>query len=70
MAAFLKDDKFVLVSFNDFNSLQVGTTQLYNEQRVYNHEKHGVFNLGKRTFSFVRKPFVPGKVTPGFLLVD
>lgn len=70
VSAFLKDDHFVVVSPNDYNALQVGTTQLYNERRVYNHKRHGVFKLGNRTFNFVRKPFVPNKVTYEFLLVD
>lgn len=68
--AFLKDDHFVVVSSNDYNSLGVGTTQLYNERRVYNQKRHGVFQLGNRNFRFIRKPFVPNKVSQEFLLVD
>jgi hypothetical protein len=70
VSAFLKDDQFVVVSPNDYNGLQVGTTQLYNERRVYNHKRHGLFKLGNRTFLFVRKQYIPKKVTPEFLLVD
>lgn len=68
--SFLKDDRFVIISPNDYNALQVGTTQLYNERRVYNYKRHGVFKLGNRTFQFVRKPYVPSKVTKELLLVD
>src|SRR5690348_18363675 len=68
--AFLKDDRFVIMSPNDYNALRVGTTQLYNERRVYNYKRHGVFKLSNRTFQFVRKPYVPAKVTREFLLVD
>src|ERR1700680_952246 len=34
---FLKDDRFLLTSLNAYNSLGVGTTQLYNQRTVYNH---------------------------------
>lgn len=70
ISAFLKDNRFVIVSPNDYNSLGVGTTQLYNTRRVYNYKRHGDFKLGNRTFHFVRKPYVPEKVTKEFLLVD
>jgi hypothetical protein len=70
IGAFLKDDRFLVTSPNDYNSLGVGTTQLYNTRRVYNYKRHGDFKLGNRTFQFVRKPYVPNKVTKEFLLVD
>jgi hypothetical protein len=70
VTAFLKDDRFVVTTPNDYNTLGVGTTQLYNTRRVYNHKRHGDFKLGNRKFQFVRKPFVPGKLTKEFLLVD
>ena len=44
--------------------------QLYNARRVYNYKRHGDFKLGNRTFHFVRKPYVPNKLTEEFLLVD
>ncbi|HEU5364960.1 MAG TPA: DUF6088 family protein [Hanamia sp.] len=68
--AFLKDSRFVVTSANDYNALGVGTTQLYNTRRVYNFKRHGNFKLGNRSFHFVRKPYVPEKVTKEFLLVD
>lgn len=70
VSSFLKDNRFVVTSPSDYNTLGVGTTQLYNERRVYNQKRHGVFKLGNRTFNFVRKPYVPTKVTREFLLVD
>lgn len=70
VSVFLKDDRFVVTSPNDYNALGVGTTQLYNERRVYNQKRHGTFKLGNRTFRFVRKPNVPHKLTQEFLLVD
>ena len=68
--AFLKDKHFLLTSPSDYNSLGVGTTQLYNTRRVYNYKRHGEFKLGNRSFQFVRRPYVPNKLTSEFLLVD
>ena len=68
--SFLKDDRFAVTSLSDYNTLGVGTTQLYNERKVYNYKRHGLFKLGNRSFNFVRKPYVPRKVTKEFLLVD
>jgi len=68
--SFLKDDYFLVTSPNDYNSLGVGTTQLYNKRVVYNHKRHGEFKLGGKTFAFVAKHRFPKKVTPEFLLVD
>lgn len=68
--SFLKDDRFLLTSNNAYNSLGLGTTQLYNEQFVYNHKRHGKFKLGNRTFNFKMKPHFPKKLTKEFLVVD
>jgi len=68
--SFLKDDRFLLTSFNAYNALGVGTTQLYNRQIVYNHKRHGNFTFGNKTFSFRVKPHFPRKATQEFLLVD
>jgi len=68
--SFLKDDRFLLTSPSSYNSLGVGTTQLYNERTVYNHKRHGEFKLGNRKFSFRMKPHFPSKITKEFLLVD
>ncbi len=67
---FLKDDNFLLISPNDYNTLGVGTTQLYNKRTVYNHKRHGKFKLGNRTFYFKMKPYFPKELSPAFLLVD
>lgn len=68
--SFLNDHRFLLTTPNAYNSLGVGTTQLYNERTVYNHKRHGEFKLGNRTFHFKVKPHFPKKVTQEFLLVD
>jgi hypothetical protein len=70
VASFLKDHRFLLASPNAYNSLGLGTTQLYDQTVVYNHKRHGRFLLGGRTFDFRVKPAFPKKLTGEFLLVD
>jgi hypothetical protein len=67
---FLNEDKFLLHSLNAYNSLGVGTTQLYNERIVYNHKRHGAYKLGNQIFHFRKKVHFPKKVTEEFLIVD
>lgn len=68
---FLRDDSFLLFSWNQYNTLGLGLTQLYNRVVVYNHKRHGVFKLGNKMFDF-RRPArgFPDRLTPEFLLVD
>lgn len=68
---FLRDDPFLLYSWNDYNSLGLGLTQLYNTQIVYNRKRHGLFKLGGKQFDF-RRPArgFPEKLSKEFLLVD
>jgi hypothetical protein len=68
--AFLRDKRFLLASPNAYNSLGVGTTQLYDKTVVYNHKRHGDFQLGGRKFAFRVKPHFPKSLTREFLLVD
>lgn len=68
--SFLKDHRFLLMTPNSYNTLGVGTTQLYNKKVVYNHKRHGKFKLGNREFEFQLKHHFPSKVTQEFLLVD
>ena len=70
VGAFLKNDPFLLASPNAYNSLGVGTTQLYDKTVVYNHKRHGEFQLGGRKFAFRMKPRFPKSLTKEFLLVD
>lgn len=69
--AFLKDDDFLFYSWNQYNSLGLGLTQLYNQPIVYNRKRHGLFKLGNKIFDFrmLLRGF-PKKLTPEFLLVD
>lgn len=68
--SFLKDDRFLILSPNMYNLLGLGTTQLYNERVVYNHKRHGDFELGGLKFRFHRKQDFPSVLTKEFLLVD
>ena len=67
---FLKDRRFLLASPNAYNTLGVGTTQLYDKTVVYNHKRHGHFSLGGRTFDFRVRPTFPKALSEEFLLVD
>ena len=68
--AFLKDEHFYMASLNAYNSLGVGTTQLYNEKLVYNHKRDGRYTLNGRHFYFLKRPRFPEKSSQEFLLVD
>lgn len=68
--AFLRTDHFVVTSPNLYNQLGLSTTQLYNKRVVYNQKRHGTFPLGGRMMTFERRPNVPKKLSPEFLLVD
>ena len=68
--AFLKDDHFYMASLNAYNSLGVGTTQLYNEKLVYNHKRDGRYTLNGRQFYFLKRARFPEKSSQEFLLVD
>lgn len=70
VASFLRDKHFLVFSPSAYNAVGLGTTQLYNRTLVYNHKRHGVFQLGNRQFDFRVKPRFPKKLTPEFLYVD
>jgi len=72
LAAFLKDKNFLSFNPSVYNSLRLGTTQLYNKTIVYNHKRHGIFRLGNRDYDFrVKHRFpLPNQVSSEYLLVD
>lgn len=70
VAAFLRDDNFLLLSPASYNTLELGGTQLYNRTVVYNHKRHGRFTFGNRTFDFRMKPRFPRRLSHEFLFVD
>ena len=63
VSAFLKTDDFLLATPNLYNSLGVGTTQLYNKRTVYNHKRHGQFTLGGKVFNFHLKHKFPKELS-------
>jgi hypothetical protein len=67
---FLKEDDFLVTPPNAYNTLGLGTTQLYNVKIVYNRRRHGKFELDGHHFDFRRKPHYPKKLTREFLVVD
>lgn len=70
IAAFLRDDDFLLFSPASYNTLGLGATQLYNRTIVYNHKRHGLFTFGNRTIDFRMKQKFPRKLSQEFLFVD
>lgn len=68
--AFLKTDDFRLTSYNDFNALGLGLTQVYNTYVVYNHKRAGNFQLGRKQFKFRLVPAYPAEASKEYLLVD
>ena len=68
--AFLKTDDFLLTSYNHFNQLGLGLTQVHNNYVVYNHKRAGEYTLGGKRFKFLMVPAYPNKLSKEFLLVD
>jgi len=69
LRSFLKDDHFVTFSYNAFNSLGLGTTQLYDRKVVFNRKRSGEHTVGGRTYLFHRWREAPKEATPEFLVV-
>jgi hypothetical protein len=68
--AFLKTEDFLLFSYNLFNQLGLGLTQVYNNCVIYNHKRTGRFTLGGKQFIFRIIPAYPTKVSKEYLLID
>ncbi|MEE9393168.1 MAG: hypothetical protein V3W41_11745 [Planctomycetota bacterium] len=68
--SFLRSDKFLLVTPNAYNSLGIGTTQLYNTRVVYNHKRHGPIEVGGRKFEFRMRSGFPKSLSAEFLVVE
>lgn len=67
---FLKDNRYLVNSYNNYNQLGLGLTQVYNGNIVYNYKRHGEFELGGKKFFFKRIPRFPKKLSKEFLLID
>ena len=70
LKAFLRSSNFLAYSANTFNSLGLGTTQLYNVRTVLNQKRHGPFLLNGQRYFFHRRLNVPRKLTKEVLLVE
>ena len=70
LARFLKSDDFFVMSLNSYNALGLGTTQIYNEQLVYNHKRDGHMEMNGQKYFFMKGRKYPKKVNKAFLLVD
>lgn len=70
LRSFLKDARFVVYSPNQFNSLGLGTTQLYNERVVFNRKRVGTLEVGGRQYTFRRWREAPKALTEEFLLTE
>jgi hypothetical protein len=69
--SFLKEKDFLLYSWNQYNTLGLGLTQLYNRVVVYNRKRFGVFTLANKEFDFKRPSRgFPRELSQEFLLVD
>lgn len=71
VTSFLKGDSFLLFTWNDYNALGLGLTQLYNSVVVYNRKRHETITLSGRSFDF-RRPNkgYPTELSKEYLLVD
>jgi hypothetical protein len=70
LTKFLKSNDFLLVDYNKYNTLGLGTTQLHNKLVVYNYKRHGSFTLDGVEYLFRRVSNLPKRVDEEFLLVD
>lgn len=70
IAAFLDTDDFLAFSPNDLNGLGLGSTQLSNVIRVYNHKRHDVIQLAGKTFDFRIRDGFPKELSEEFLFVE
>jgi len=67
---FLGDHRFLITSFNNYNSLGLGLTQLRNDTIVYNRKRHVKTKLGSKTFVFKNVREFPRHLSKEFLVVD
>jgi hypothetical protein len=68
--SFLKDNRFLVTTYNNYNQLGLGLSQLYGHSVVYNYKRFGEFELGGKKFFFKRVPNFPLQLSKEFLLVD
>ena len=70
LRAFLRSDDFLIVSPSMYNSLRVGTTQLYNIWLIYNHKRSGRIKVLGQSYHFFTSRRFPRKPDLPFHYVD
>lgn len=70
LETFLNDDHFVVYSPSQFNSLGLGSTQLYNSRIVFNRKRTGQLTVAGRAYSFKLWREAPKALTEEFLVVE
>jgi hypothetical protein len=70
IAAILGTRNFLVFSPSVYNTVGLGTTQLYKSTWIYNHKRHGIFKILGREYEFRIKQRFPRKLTAEFLYVD
>jgi len=70
LKTFLKDDHFVVYSPSQFNSLGLGTTQVYNTRVVFNRKRSGSLSVAGRNYTFRMWREAPKSLTKEFLVVE
>ncbi len=70
LKSFLKDDHFVVYSPSQFNTLGLGSTQLYNTRVVFNRKRTGDMVVGGRNYTFRLWREAPKILTKEFLVVE
>ncbi len=70
LETFLNDDHFVVYSPSQFNSLGLGSTQLYNSRIVFNRKRTGELTVGGRPYSFKLWREAPKALSEEFLVVE
>lgn len=70
LGTFLKDEHFVAYSPSQFNSLGLGSTQLYNVRVVFNRKRKGEINVGGRLYVFRLWKQAPKSLSQEFLVIE
>ena len=70
LRAFLRSDDFLIVSPSMYNSLRVGTTQLYNIWLIYNHKRSGRIKVLGQSYHFFTSRRFPRNPDLPFHYVD
>jgi len=69
LRAFLDGDAYVITGPPVWNTLGLGSTQMFAHPLVYNRKRSGLFELGGRTFDLRRVQF-PDQPTLEWFVVD